>query len=117
MKETPNPDRWTSYPATDHSPSRRFAVPPITRDLVAERMRQRREALGINQVEAARRIGVTPRKITGTESQGDNFSFGFLCRMAEAYGVAPWWFLFGDPAHDQAYEQGRVTGDSPVEVG
>jgi len=52
-----------------------------------ERIRELRQALGINQQEMAKAIGVTPQYISAIEQNKRAPSLPFLARLAEELGV------------------------------
>ena len=56
---------------------------------VAERIRTMREIIGLSEEEMAQRTGVTLEEYRGFESGEHDFSFTFIFKCAERFGIDP----------------------------
>ena len=56
---------------------------------VAERIRTMREIIGLSEEEMAQRTGVTLEEYRGFESGEHDFSFTFIFKCAERFGMTP----------------------------
>ena len=56
---------------------------------VAERIRTMREIMGLSEEEMAQRTGVTPEEYRRCETGESDFSFTFIYKCAERFGVDP----------------------------
>lgn len=62
---------------------------------VAQRIRARREALGITQVVLGAKLGITFQQIQKYEKGTNRVSAGRLYRLSEIFGVQPGFFFEG----------------------
>lgn len=71
-----------------------------------ERIRKRRQALKITQLELAKALGVTPQHISGIEQEKRRPSLPFLSKLAEELGVTTDYLLSG--------KEGIITDTIPA---
>jgi len=64
---------------------------------IKQRLKERRERLGLSQIALAIRSGVSERAIAGYETGADP-SYSRLVKLAEALGVSPAWLIGGEDA-------------------
>jgi len=74
---------------------------------IAQRVRMRREMLGLTQAEAARSLGVTMQQFQKYEAGANGISAARLLRLAEILGVPVQFFAFSAgpwrPGHDEEF--------------
>lgn len=75
--------------------------------MVGQRLRERREALGISQGRLGRHLGLTFSQIQKYEKGSNRIGAGRLYQIASFLGVAPTFFF-------EAIEEGAATGASVV---
>ena len=75
---------------------------------LAGRVKERREELGLTQMELAVAVGVSREHINRVE-MGHNRTPHTLARLAEALGVEPMWLTTGLPCYAKHQSQNAVT--------
>jgi transcriptional regulator with XRE-family HTH domain len=64
---------------------------------VAQRIRARRQELGVTQVALATKLGITFQQVQKYEKGANRISAGRLYRLSEIFGVEPGFFFEGLP--------------------
>jgi transcriptional regulator with XRE-family HTH domain len=64
---------------------------------VAQRIRAKREALGITQMTLGAKLGITFQQVQKYEKGKNRISAGRLYHLCEIFGVAPTYFFEGLP--------------------
>ncbi|WP_290736951.1 helix-turn-helix transcriptional regulator [Amaricoccus sp.] len=84
---------------------------------VGQRLRDRREALGISQGRLGRHLGLTFSQVQKYEKGSNRIGAGRLYQIAEHLGVPPGYFFEGLAADDQANRgNGTASAAGPDEV-
>ena len=77
----------------------RKPLPPITsRQAIAERLCQTREALGLRQIDICRATGIRPTAYSNYETGRNRPNVEDMIRYAEVFGVTLDWIYRGDPS-------------------
>ena len=82
--------------------------------VINERIRARREELGMSQLDLAKRIGYTTKGAVSHLESGDrDIRQGMLMKLSDALGVSIEWLLYGDGA---VYPAPSALTDSEMEL-
>jgi transcriptional regulator with XRE-family HTH domain len=78
------------------APAMSRELSPESTEMVAERLRLTREALGLNQAEIARRAGMTPTAWNNAETGDNRIGIGNAIKLRNALGLSLDWIYFGN---------------------
>ena len=81
---------------------------------VAERIRTMREIIGLSEEEMAQRTGVTLEEYRGFESGEHDFSFTFIFKCAERFGIDPTDLIKGTSPRLSTYTVTRRGEGLPI---
>jgi transcriptional regulator with XRE-family HTH domain len=84
----------------------------IDKKAVGGRIRELREARGIEQVELAQRVGTNARQLWRWEKGEQLIGTIYLARVASELGVSPHRILYGLPPEENAWETFLLTPDA-----